>query len=95
MTLLPDERYKRYTDEQSEGEENDVDGDRVIVENFVGRGVEGGLGKVEEARETDDEAVDFAKGCEAEDFSRVVTVKIIYISDYVVRGNRETARKVD
>jgi hypothetical protein len=36
--------------------------------------VEGGLGKVEQAGETDDQAVDFAEGGEAEDFGGVVAV---------------------
>ena len=38
----------------------------------MGSGVESGLDKVEEACETDDEAVDFAEGGEAEDFGGVV-----------------------
>ena len=39
----------------------------------MGRGVETRLGKVEDAGEADDEAVDFAEGGKAENFGRVVT----------------------
>jgi hypothetical protein len=42
------------------------------VECLVRCGVEGGLAEIQQARETDDEPVDFAKGCEAEDFGGVV-----------------------
>lgn len=38
------------------------------MESKVSGSVETGLGKVEDTREADDEAVDLAEGCEAEDF---------------------------
>lgn len=44
------------------------------MENLMGQGVQGGLGEVEEASETDDETVYFAECLEAEDFSSVVTI---------------------
>lgn len=75
MALAPHECHKRQTDEQRECQQDDVDGDRVVVECLVGYGVEGGLREVEEAGETDDEAVDFAKGCEAKDFGGVITTR--------------------
>ena len=74
--LTPDEHDKRGANEEGQTEEDDVDGDGVVVKDLVGCGVEGRLGEVEEAGETDDEAVDFAEGGEAEDFGGVVAVLI-------------------
>ena len=45
------------------------------MEGFVRCGVECGLAEVEQAGETDDEAVDFSEGGEAEDFGGEVTEK--------------------
>jgi hypothetical protein len=42
------------------------------MKGFVSCSVEGGLREVEESGETDDEAVDFAKGGEAEYFCGVI-----------------------
>jgi len=42
------------------------------VERFVGEGVQGGLQKVEETSQADDETVDFAKGLKPKDFGGVV-----------------------
>jgi hypothetical protein len=72
MASAPHKHHKCDTDKQSETQEHHVDGYGVVVEGFVGRSVKSGLGEVEEAGETDDEAVDFAESGEAEDFGRVV-----------------------
>jgi hypothetical protein len=69
MASSPHERNKRNTNKQREAKKHHVNGYRVVVERLVGCGVESCLREVEQTGETDDEAVDFAKGCEAEDFS--------------------------
>lgn len=77
MTLAPHERDKRKSHKQRKTEQDDIDRNGIVVERLVGCGVKGGLRKVEEASETDDEPVDFAKGSEAEDFGGVVAVKML------------------
>jgi hypothetical protein len=72
VAAAPHKRNQRDADEQRGAQQNHVDGDGIVVEGFVCCGVEGGLGEVEQAGETDDEAVDFAEGGEAEDFGGVV-----------------------
>jgi hypothetical protein len=72
MAATPHERNKGDANYQRKAQENHVNRDRVIVKGFVCRCVEGGLGEVQKPRETNDQAVDFAKGGEAEDFGRVI-----------------------
>jgi hypothetical protein len=72
VALPPDKSHERQTNEQRQAKQNDVDGDRVVLEGLVRSGVEGRLREVEDTGETDDEAVDFAEGGEAEDFGGVV-----------------------
>jgi hypothetical protein len=90
MASLPHERDKCDADEQCETKENQVDRNGVIVECFVGCGIEGGLCEVEKAGETDDEAVDFAEGGEAKDFGGIVAAKqsvIMIMMECGVRGD--------
>jgi hypothetical protein len=68
VAASPHKRNKRNTNKQREAKEHHVNGYRVIVKRLVGCGVESCLREVEQTGETDDEAVDFAKGREAEDF---------------------------
>lgn len=68
MALPPDEGDQDDADQQRSAEQDDIDGDGVVLEHLVGCGVESRLGEVEQAGETDDQAVDFAEGGEAEDF---------------------------
>jgi hypothetical protein len=68
VASAPHERDECNSNEQRKAKEHHVDGYRVIVERLVGCGVEGCLREVEETSKTDDEAIDFAKGGEAEDF---------------------------
>lgn len=73
LVALPrDEAHQREPHHQRTRQQDDVDGNRVVVEGEMGGGIEAGLSEVEDAGETDDEAVDFAEGGEAEDFGRVV-----------------------
>lgn len=93
MALAPDKRNEHNSHEQRKAKQDDVDGDGVVVERFVGRGVEGCLREVEESGETDDEAIDFAEGSEAEDFGGVVAVKmLVVINRWLVRGILTTRR---
>ena len=72
MAPSPHERHERHAHQQREPQEQHVDWDGVVVEGLVRGGVEGGLAEVEQARETDDQPVDFAEGGEAEDFGGVI-----------------------
>jgi hypothetical protein len=63
---------ERDTNNKCNDEKHEIDGHGVIAKDFVGQGIEGGLGEVEETGEADDETVYLAKGGEAEDFGRVV-----------------------
>lgn len=60
--------HKEDTNKECKTEQYDIDRHGVAVESAMRDGVETGLGEVEEAREADDEAVDFAEGGEAKDF---------------------------
>jgi hypothetical protein len=68
MALAPHKRNKRQTNKQRQAKQNNVDRHRVIFERLVCSGVESRLRKIEDTGETDNEAVDLAKGGEAEDF---------------------------
>ena len=50
------------------------------MEEFMRQGIEGGLGEIEEAGQTDDEAVDFTEGLKTEDFGGVVAVRVTLVS---------------
>jgi hypothetical protein len=52
-------------------------------------GVKRGLGEVEQAGETDYEAVDFAEGGEAEDFGGVVAARKSAYCNLGVRGTQD------
>lgn len=75
MALPVHEGDQRNANDQGQRQENDVDGDGVVAKGPVRQGVEAGLREVEEARQADDQAVDFAEGGEAEDFGGVVAVE--------------------
>jgi hypothetical protein len=72
MAVPPYKNNERHTNEQRQAKQDDVNGDRVVLEGLVRSGVEGRLREVEDTGETDDKAVDFAEGGEAEDFGGVV-----------------------
>ena len=72
LTFLINKSDERGADDDSDAEQDQVDGAGVVAEGLVCEGVEAGLREVEEACEADDQAVDFAEGCEAEDFGGVV-----------------------
>jgi hypothetical protein len=63
------------TNYQRKTKEDHVDRHGVIVEGFVCCGIKCGLREVKEAGETNDQAIDFAKGGETEDFGGVVAVR--------------------
>lgn len=73
MGLLKHKAYQHRTDQQCKREEYDVHRNRVIVERLMGERVEAGLGEVEQAREADYKAINFAEGGKAKDFGAVVT----------------------
>jgi hypothetical protein len=72
MALSPYESHKCQTDKQRQAKQDDVDRHRVIFENLVCSGVESRLREVENTGETNDKAVDFPEGSEAEDFGGIV-----------------------
>ena len=72
MTLAPHKCHKCETDKQRQAEQDDVDRYRVVLEGFVRSSVEGRLREVEDTGKADDEAVDFAKGGEAEDLGGII-----------------------
>lgn len=72
MALPPHVDDESKAHEQRQTEQDNVDRNRVVVKRLMGSGIEGGLREVEETCKTDDEAVYFAKGGEAEDFGGVV-----------------------
>jgi hypothetical protein len=77
VTSSPHKSYERNSDKKREPEKNDVDRYRVVVEGFVGRGIERGLGEVEESGEADDQSVNFTEGGEAKDFGGVVASVVL------------------
>lgn len=75
VALAPDIRDERGADDEGQAEQEQIDRDRVAGEEAVRHGVEGGLREVEQARQADDQAVDFAEGGEAENFGGVVAAE--------------------
>lgn len=70
--LLVHEDHQSDTYYHCDGEEDQVYRSGVVVEDFVGESIEGGLREVEETSKADDKAVDFAECCKAENFGRVI-----------------------
>jgi hypothetical protein len=70
-------RNERDADQQRKTQQQDIDWHGVLLEQLVRCGVERRLREVEDASEADDEAVDFAKGGEAEDFCGVVAARVL------------------
>jgi hypothetical protein len=70
-------RNKHDADQQRKTQQQDIDWHRVLLEQLVRCGVERRLREVEDASEADDEAVDFAKGGEAEDLCGVVAARVL------------------
>jgi hypothetical protein len=60
--------HQRAAHHDRQPQQDQINRQRVVVERFVGEGVEGGLDEIEESGEADDEAVDFAERLETEDF---------------------------
>lgn len=77
MALLVYKADKSNADEQSETKQDDIHGNRVVVECSVGQGVEAGLREVQQPGETDDETVDLAKSGEAKNFGGVITATVL------------------
>lgn len=96
--LPPNVAHQRYTYEKGKAEQDAIDRYRVVVEDFVGKSVEGRLREIEEAGETDNETVDFAECGEAEDFSGIIPfLQDILISFHdcgEMKGFRETYETV-
>jgi hypothetical protein len=70
-------RNKHDADQQRKTQQQDIDWYGVLLEQLVRCGIERRLREVEDASKADDEAVDFAKGGEAEDFCGVVAARVL------------------
>lgn len=79
MASSPHECDQRNAHKQRQTEQDDIDGDWVVVKRLVRGSVESCLCEVEKTGETDDEAVDFTEGREAEDFGGVVAIKMLVL----------------
>lgn len=93
VALLGNEAHQRQPNQECAGQQDDVYGDGIVVEGEMGRSVEARLREVEDARETDDEAIDLAKGCETEDFGRVVTRYMSDVACHVESSMRLTKQR--
>jgi hypothetical protein len=65
--------------EQCETQKGNVDGHRVVLEDFVCCSVKCGLGEVEQAGKADNKSVDLTESSETKDFGRVIAVKILAV----------------
>ena len=64
--------HEHDTHQQRTRKQNHIDRHGIVPESKMRCSVEAGLGEIEDTREADDEAVDFAEGGEAEDLGGVV-----------------------
>lgn len=76
MVLHEDECDQTDAEYQAERCQNNVDGDGVVVEEIVIRGIDQWLRQVDEATEADDGAVYTTKRGESEDLGRIIPVSV-------------------